>query len=253
MLIEGAFCSFADKVQFMSKKILYISLGVSLGLNVLVLISGVAFLQKVGGIKYLLIRLERANNGIEYIDMVSQFNLLPDRENEIIFLGNSITYRGQWAELFNDRCINRGIGGDDTDRILLRLDEVINRKADKIFIMDGINDLGKNRSIEYIMNNFRKMVMSLRQKSPDTKLYLQSVLPINNKLRNHRRTNDEIKQLNLEIEKLAKEYNVVYIDLYTPFLNPAGMLREDLTTDGIHINGSGYLLWKNIINDYVVN
>jgi lysophospholipase L1-like esterase len=232
----------------MREKLLYISLA----FNLLVLAIGLITLQKVGGLKYLLIRLERANNGVEYEDMVSQYALLPDKPNEIIFLGNSIIFRGQWAELFNERCINRGIGGDDTDRILLRLDEIVRRKPDKIFIMDGINDLGKNRSISYIMNNYKKMVDQLSKETPHTKLYLQSVLPINNRIRNHRRTNDEIKALNLQIEKLAKAYDATYIDLFKLFINKEGMLSEELTTDGIHINGNGYQLWRKSIYDYVV-
>jgi lysophospholipase L1-like esterase len=236
-------------ITSIKRKLLYLSLA----FNLLVLLGGMIVLQKVGGIKYLLIRLERANNGLEYEDMVSQYALLPDKPNEIIFLGNSIIFRGQWAELFNDRCINRGIGGDDTDRILLRLDEIVMRKPDKIFIMDGINDLGKNRSISYIMSNYQKMIDKLSKETPNSKLYLQSVLPINNQIRNHRRTNDEIKALNTEIEKLAKAYDATYIDLFTPFLNKAGMLNEELTTDGIHINGNGYQLWRNSIYHYVVD
>lgn len=233
----------------MKQKIFY----ASLIFNLLIVTGGFILLQKVGGLKYLLIRLERANNGIEYNDMVSQYALLPDKPNEIIFLGNSIVFRGQWAELFNERCINRGIGGDDTDRILLRLDEIVRRAPEKIFIMDGINDLGKDRSISYIMNNYRKMVDKLSKETPHSKLYLQSVLPINNKIRNHRRSNDEIKALNGEIESLAKTFNATYIDLFTLFVNEEGMLREELTTDGIHINGNGYELWRKAIYNYVVD
>ncbi|MGE4587486.1 MAG: sialate O-acetylesterase, partial [Mangrovibacterium sp.] len=42
----------------------------------------------------------------------TQFEQLPDDKHEIIFLGNSITDFGNWAELFRNRRIkNRGISG----------------------------------------------------------------------------------------------------------------------------------------------
>jgi lysophospholipase L1-like esterase len=103
------------------------------------------------------------------------------------------------------------------------------------------------------MNNYRKMVDKLSRETPNSRLYLQSVLPINNKIRNHRRTNEEIKALNAEIEMLAKDYGATYIDLFSLFINDQGLLRENLTTDGIHINGNGYQVWRNAIYDYVVD
>lgn len=55
----------------------------------------------------------------------SVFEVLPNNDNEIIFLGNSITAGGIWTELFQDlRIKNRGIIGNVTDGILYRLKEV---------------------------------------------------------------------------------------------------------------------------------
>src|SRR5688572_4929081 len=71
-----------------------------------------------------------------YARRVAQFEKEPVVTGKIIFLGNSITEGGPWAELTGDRSvINRGIGGDITFSVLARLADIIRRKPSKIFIL----------------------------------------------------------------------------------------------------------------------
>ena len=73
-----------------------------------------------------------------YNERKALFETTVDTENEIIFLGNSITEGGDWKVLFpNQNVINRGISGDTTDGILFRLDEITSSKPKKIFILIG--------------------------------------------------------------------------------------------------------------------
>ncbi|QKZ15828.1 hypothetical protein HU175_19850 [Spirosoma sp. KUDC1026] len=70
------------------------------------------------------------------------FESLPNTKKEIIFLGNSISDFGEWAELFDDPHVkNRGISGDLSFGVLARLGEVTASKPAKIFLLIGINDL----------------------------------------------------------------------------------------------------------------
>ena len=79
-----------------------------------------------------------------YGQKVSMFRLLPDTKGEIIFLGNSITDIGEWAEIWNNIHVkNRGISSDNTFGVLARLDEVLSSRPAKIFIMIGINDISR--------------------------------------------------------------------------------------------------------------
>ena len=72
----------------------------------------------------------------------SLFEQLPIRGNDIVFLGNSITDGGEWAELFNNRHVkNRGISADRSGWLLDRLDPIINGHPKKLFLMIGTNDL----------------------------------------------------------------------------------------------------------------
>ena len=70
-----------------------------------------------------------------YKERIEVFKNDPLNFNEIVFIGNSITEGGKnWSEKFNIPNIrNRGIGGDVTDGVLERLDEIILNQRQFLF------------------------------------------------------------------------------------------------------------------------
>lgn len=182
------------------------------------------------------------------------FSVVPHSEHQIVFLGDSMTDEGDWSKLFpNLSVVNRGIGGDTTLGVLNRLDQVIALQPREIFLMIGTNDLCFNRSISDTMTNYRKILNRLHAELPDTKIYIQSVLPFNETIFPSRafRTNENIKKLNVEIIKMAKAYNDPYIDLAPAFTGADGRLPSKYTVDGLHLNDSGYLLWREQIKNII--
>ena len=191
-----------------------------------------------------------------YYHKVSHFRTLPNTKNEIIFLGNSITDYCEWAELFqNPNIKNRGISGDVTDGVLERLDEVTESQPAKIFIMIGINDLSRGKSEEYIFNNYKKIINRIKKETPKTKIYIESILPVNEargKYKNHTNKTENVISLNKQLKTLAEETdNAQFIDLFTAFADKNQRLAFKYSLDGLHLNGDGYLVWKSIIDQYV--
>ena len=181
----------------------------------------------------------------KYYHMKSKFETLPDGRKEIIFLGNSITEQGSWRELFkNDNIINRGISGDYTDGILFRLSEVTSSKPIKIFLLIGTNDIRYGRTVEYIVNRNQQIVQRIKKESPKTKIYLQSILPTYGR---KERPIDTIKTINRGLERVARQENIKYIDLFSHFIDNTGFLVKKYSLDGLHLNGEGYLKWKTLI------
>jgi len=183
------------------------------------------------------------------------FDLTPHENHPIVFLGDSMTDEGDWSKLFpNSPVVNRGIGGDTTLGVLNRLNQVIALKPSQIFLMIGTNDLCFDRSIPDTMINYRKILNRLHTELPDTTIYIESVLPFNETIFPSAglRTNSNIKQLNVEIKKLAQVYNDPYIDLAPVFSDPKGRLPANYTIDGLHLTDSGYLLWREQIKDLIV-
>lgn len=189
-----------------------------------------------------------------YIDRVTTFMNSSCGYGKIIFLGDSITDICEWSELLNNpNVLNRGISGDTTDGVINRLKEVIRLKPSKIFIMLGINDIGKCRSNESIIEDYKKILTTIKRELPGTKIYVQSVLPINkDKFKTH--TNDEeIIKFNAELIKLCRESKIYYVDLYSKFVTAGNKLNPEFTTGGLHLNGKGYIVWKEMIEDLCKN
>lgn len=186
-----------------------------------------------------------------YQQKLTLFRLLPDTKNEIIFLGNSITDIGEWAEIWQNKNVkNRGISGDNTFGVLARMDEVLSSKPAKIFIMIGINDISKGTPDSIIISNYKKIIFRIRQQSPATKLYVQSILPTNNcfsEFKRHQDKDEHIRFINTSLQQFCQLQKIRFIDLYIHFLDNTGKLDMQYTNDGLHINGFGYLKWKQLL------
>ena len=186
-----------------------------------------------------------------YDQKLSMFEQMPTPEKAIVWLGDSITDGGEWSEMFPDfNTMNRGISSDNTFGVLNRLYEVIKRKPDRIFLLIGINDIARGIPNEVIIGNYRKIVDRILQQSPTTKLFVQSLLPTNNKFtqfKNHQNKTSLILAVNNELKQMCEDKKITYINLYDAFIDGNGRLSEQFTNDGLHLTGAGYLRWKNIL------
>lgn len=194
------------------------------------------------------INLDPAKFSDYYIDRVKTFINMGTQGGEIVFLGDSLIDICEWNELFNNPLIkNRGISGDTTYGVLNRLEEVTNTKPSKVFIMLGINDISKCRPTESIIGDYEKILNKIKIDSPNTKVYVHSVLPINKDIFITHTKVEEILDLNNALNKLCDKLQVKYINLYPLFVNSDNKLDPKYTTGGLHLNGDGYLVWKETI------
>ncbi|MFA4869964.1 MAG: GDSL-type esterase/lipase family protein [Pedobacter sp.] len=176
----------------------------------------------------------------------------PLSKGGIVFLGNSITEQGNWKNLFpNKNVFNRGIGGDNTYGVLARLDEVISSKPEKIFLMIGINDLGSRQwETSVILDNYNKIVDKIKKGTPKTKLYVQSILPLNDNLLKagtYKNKADTIIKLNKSLKSIGNSKCAGFVDVYNIFHTGDNVLNAKYTKDGIHLLPDGYLIWKEFL------
>ncbi len=193
----------------------------------------------------------RPNN---YVQRVENFRSYPNSDKDIIFLGNSITDYTDWNELLqiND-ARNRGISGDITFGILERLDEIIEGKPAKVFILIGINDIARNIPDSVIIDNYRKMIRRIKNESPKTKIYFQTLLPVNNTFpaKNHYGKDDHIAIVNSAIMKFPAEEKIAVLNIHLSFLDDDKKLDKKYTYDGLHLNAEGYKLWAMLLKPLV--
>ncbi|GAB1452302.1 SGNH/GDSL hydrolase family protein [Draconibacterium sp.] len=190
--------------------------------------------------------------GTYYNQRRTLFEQLPDTKKEIVFLGNSITDGGEWVELFNNkRCKNRGISGDVTEGVLFRLDEVIHSKPAKVFLLIGINDLSRGISKDTVFANICKIAENIRSASPKTKVYIQSIFPVNasfGKFEKHVNKGGDVIFINTELRKWCVENGFFYVDLYSQLVTPGtDLLNPEFTNDGLHLLGAGYMKWAEVV------
>jgi lysophospholipase L1-like esterase len=179
----------------------------------------------------------------------------PHAKTDIVFLGNSLTDRVDWNELLGMSNVhNRGISGDITFGVLQRLHEVINGHPAKVFILIGINDISRNIPDSVILENYKKIIERIKTGSPHTKIYFQTLLPVNNEFtqfKNHYNKDKHILWLNYQIKLLGNREKITVIDLYPHFLNDQNKLEKKYTLDGLHVNAEGYKVWAVILKKYL--
>ena len=192
-----------------------------------------------------------------YYDRVEQFrNEPPITSEDIVFLGNSLMENGKWAEYFTgQKIVNRGIIGDEAFGIYDRLYQILPGKPKKIFLQTGANDVSHDLSADSIVERVALIIDKIKKESPETKLYLQGSLPINESFGRYAKLKGKtavFPQLNKQLEKLAASKGIVYINLFPHFIQPnTSTLRKELTGDGLHLNAKGYEIWVKQIAPYV--
>lgn len=209
---------------------------------------GFSILVIVGGLGLFLNRSYFIRGFVEgmYVQKVSIFEHFPLSAGDVVMLGDSITEGGLWNEIFPQQPIkNRGIGGDTTTGVLARLEPLISSHPAAIFLKIGTNDLthGPDRSVSY--RQYREIVDRIQKVSPNTNIYLQSLLPRAANMRN------DVEAFNREIETIANEKNIVFINLYPAFLAEDGSIIDDITGDELHLNGEGYRIWQQQLQPHM--
>ncbi|MGA7934867.1 MAG: GDSL-type esterase/lipase family protein [Kovacikia sp.] len=188
-----------------------------------------------------------------YFHRLTQFEYLPLRSFDIVFLGDSLTNEAEWSELFQDSKIkNRGISGDTTEGILKRLHPILNSKPQKVFLMIGINDIKAGVPVAEIIQNYAEILTTIQHQVPATKVFIESLLPLSSKLFGER-TNQTVIQVNEQLKQLAEKFSYPYIDLYSQFLSATGELDPHYSLDGLHLNGPAYDRWRQLIKEYVLS
>jgi lysophospholipase L1-like esterase len=244
-----------------------IILSLSLALNLIFVCLTIIFIIKKGGIVYLSnkvsflihptqseLRSQTSQNKYEQAKNKIAQQLYKSNQ-AIVLVGDSLTYQGQWIEILPfSNLINGGISGDTTQKILNRIYDIVEAKPKKIFIMIGTNDVWhEDKTVDEVIANYRKILDIFKTKIPQTTVYIQSLLPVNNINYKLSIDSQDLSPINDKLKQLAQDFNYQYIDLYSSFIDASNQLNPNYTDDGVHLNNKGYLLWGNLIQKYVKN
>lgn len=206
-------------------------------------------------IKPWLLPEQRANHDKYYARRATHFGYLPVGSDDIIMLGNSLTDGAEFHELLNNPHVkNRGIVGDIVQGLIDRLDPIVDGHPSKIFILCGVNDVSHDVGADSIARAMEKLIVLIKQRSPQTRIYLQSMLPFNNDVQLWKYLKDRehvVVEGNALLEQVARRQGATWINLYPLFDDGTGRLKAEYTNDGLHLMGAGYIVWRDAIAPYV--
>ncbi|WP_445638081.1 SGNH/GDSL hydrolase family protein [Nostoc sp. DSM 114161] len=153
--------------------------------------------------------------------------------------------------------LNQGISGETSHGLLKRLNIFDRTQPEVIFVMIGINDLIRGTSDAVILDNHQQIMSYLRRVHPTTEIVVQSILPHGGEQATWQGrdkllaiTNNRIRRLNERLQRISAKKGVKFLDLYPLFTNTQGNLRQEFTTDGLHLNREGYIVWRSALQIY---
>lgn len=181
-------------------------------------------------------------------------------EPDILFIGDSIVEYYPLQELFgtSKTIVNRGIRGYQTGLLLENLDaHLYGGAVDKIVLLIGTNDIGKDVPVNEALNNLEAIIQSIARDYPLTEIKLLSILPVNEgeeyKQTVYIRTNEKIQKWNQAYQELVSAYmQVEFVPIFDSLIDQEGQLKKEYTTDGLHLNVAGYQILTKSLKDYLL-
>ncbi len=170
-------------------------------------------------------------------------------QQAVVFLGDSITqgwgaqFRGKFAGM---KLANRGIGGDTTRGMLIRLQEdVLSLNPSAIVLLMGTNDLEVGLEPALIGRNFAKIIAGIKAHSTTTPIILCRIFPSS---ASKKRPADKIQQVNAIYEATVKgDSQITVVDTWTLYATAAGDANPRLFPDLLHLNAQGYDTWATAL------
>ena len=169
-------------------------------------------------------------------------------EHRVVFLGDSITDYWKLADYFSGKpYLNRGIDGQSTPQMLVRFrQDVIDLHPRVVVVLAGTNDVAgvagptRNEDIEANYASFAELA-----RAHHIRVVFSSLLPVYNYTEDAKesftlRPRERIMALNAWLKSYCARNGLVYLDYFSALLDDKGMLRRDLSDDGLHPNPAGY-------------
>ena len=128
-----------------------------------------------------------------------------------------------------------------------------NNSFSKIYLMVGINEMGTG-TVETFIEKYKEVVAHLQELQPEAILYIQGIMKVTTKRSEQGDyiNNEGIIARNQELEKLADNRQVFYLDVNPVICDETGGLVEDYTFDGVHLKAKYIQIWKDYLKQHAI-
>jgi len=169
---------------------------------------------------------------------------------DVLMIGDSIMQgwedegRTIWQQYYGQRnAANLGFSSDRTEHLLWRLHhgEIDTVTPKLAVVLIGTNNIAAGQSAQHTALGIKAIVMSIRERLPDTTVLLLAIFP--RAFSPHDEFRQSIRLANGLIAKYADGEHVFYLDLAENFLDETGYLSKELMPDLLHPSAQGYKVW----------
>ena len=198
---------------------------------------------------------------VRYREENAAIGLPAAKENRVVFLGDSITDYWKLADYFPGKpFLNRGVDGQTTPEMLVRFrQDVIDLHPRVLVVLAGTNDVAgvtgpaRNEDIEA---NYASMAELAR--AHGIRVVFASLLPAHNYTQDAKesfalRPRERILALNRWLKDYCAKNGLVYLDYFSAVVDEHGMLKRDLSEDGLHPNAAGYKIMAPLAEKAIAN
>ena len=127
----------------------------------------------------------------------------------------------------------------------------------KVYLSLGVNELGYFND-QGFYDSYCSAIDEIRTLQPNAVIYIQGLIPLNEDViaqtggRDYL-TNEHLRVYNDLMKKAAEEKQVVFLDLYSEFVDENGELPADASKDGIHLSKAYCQKWLAYLQTHTVD
>ena len=179
------------------------------------------------------------------------------------FVGDSLTQGLQLYDILDTEVIaNRGINlesiyNPDKIRVAEGYTGVFNEleriQPKKIYVQLGMNDIAWRTEKDF-SRLYGELIDKIHSDFPESILYVQSIFPVTGWYADEDNgiDNEKVVAYNKLLLDLANEKGCYYLDVHSALVNENGVLPDDMSPDGIHLNAPHYQKWFHYLKTHTV-
>lgn len=175
----------------------------------------------------------------KYLDTRS----LKEKFDSSVIMGDSIALGFSEYSVLNSSSVVAEIGAQigNEDTVKEQLEKAKEMNPQMLFLCYGINDVKNGMTVEKFVSNYKKILTYIQKEVPDTKIFVNSIFPVQTSVI------AEYESLG-EIEKYNEKLREVCDDMQIAFLDNTDLVRsQDYEEDGIHFVAGFYERWAEEI------